>query len=131
MNNISMSLDLMRFKNAGISTLTSSKTGKAKRCVIIPIEDNDLTINEYGIPVNLIGFPYDGKETQTHLIKQSFTKEKRDAMTEEQKKSLPILGCVWKQKEYTPETSDSYSAPQQFSNSADPTATAAVDDLPF
>lgn len=85
MNNIAMSLDFMRFKNAGITMLTSSKTGKAKKCVIIPIEDNDLLINEHGVSINLIGFPYDGKEMQTHLIKQSFTKEKRDAMTEEEK----------------------------------------------
>lgn len=129
MSNITMSLDLMRFKNAGVTTLTSSKTGKAKKCVIIPIEDNSLLVNEHGISVNLIGFPYDGKETQTHLIKQSFTKEKRDAMTEEEKKALPILGCVWKPKEYTPEAEDSYSAPQQFSEQGADAGT--IDDLPF
>ena len=129
MNNITMSLDLMRFKNAGVTTLTSSKTGKAKKCVIIPIEDNSLLVNEHGISVNLIGFPYDGKETQTHLIKQLFTKEKRDAMTEEEKKALPILGCVWKPKEYIPEAEDSYSAPQQFSEQGADAGT--IDDLPF
>lgn len=129
MSNITMSLDLMRFKNAGITTLTSSKTDKAKKCVIIPIEDNNLLVNEHGISVNLIGFPYDGKEKQTHLIKQSFTKEKRDAMTEEEKMSLPILGCVWKQREYTPEAEDGYSAPQQFSEKGQ--AADTIDDLPF
>lgn len=129
MNNIAMSLDFMRFKNAGITMLTSSKTGKAKKCVIIPIEDNDLLINEHGVSINLIGFPYDGKKMQTHLIKQSFTKEKRDAMTEEEKRALPILGCVWKPKEYTPEVSDTYSAPQQFSENG--SVQGAIDDLPF
>ena len=129
MNNITMSLDFMRFKNAGITTLTSSKTGKSKKCVIIPIEDNNLLVNEHGISINLIGFPYDGKESQTHLIKQSFPKEKRDAMTEEEKRALPILGCVWKPKECMPETSDNYSVPQQFSE--DESSQGATDDLPF
>lgn len=129
MSNITMSLDLMKFKNAGITSLTSSKTGNAKRCIIIPIEDNDLVVNEHGVSVNLIAFPFAGKETQTHLIKQSFTKEKRDAMTEEQKMALPIMGCVWKPKEPT-ETADTYSAPQQFSENGSPQP-SAVDDLPF
>lgn len=127
MNYITMSLDILRFKNTGITVLTSSKTGKAKKCVIIPIEDNDFIINEHGVSVNLIAFPYDGKETQTHLIKQSFSKEKRDAMTEEEKMELPILGCIWKPKEHTPESSDSYSAPQQFCENG----SNQIDDLPF
>ena len=63
-------------------------------CLIIPISKNQLYIGEKGIYLDLIAFELkDKKEGQdTHLIKQSFSKEVREAMTKEQQDAIPILG---------------------------------------
>lgn len=69
-------------------------------CLIIPIDKNRLFVGEKGVYLDLIGFeiekPIEGNK-DTHLLKQSFSKEVREGMTEEQLKSLPILGNlrVW------------------------------------
>ena len=71
-------------------------------CLVIPIEKNKLFIGDKGIYMDLIAFEIDptkitADRKDTHLVKQSFSKEVRDAMTEEDLKKLPILGGlqVW------------------------------------
>jgi hypothetical protein len=63
-------------------------------CLVIPIDQNKLYRGEKGIYLDLIAFDLPQKEgsKDTHLVKQSFSKEVREAMTEEELKSLPILG---------------------------------------
>lgn len=68
-------------------------------CLIIPIEKNKLFVGEKGVYLDFIGFEIKEKKTDskdTHLVKQSFSKEEREKMTEEQLRSVPILGnlCV-------------------------------------
>lgn len=64
-------------------------------CLIIPIEKNKLFVGEKGVYLDIVGFeirePKEGSK-DTHVVKQSFSKEAREAMTEEQLKALPILG---------------------------------------
>lgn len=69
-------------------------------CLIIPLEKNKLFKGEKGIYLDVIAFEIEKqKEGQkdTHIVKQSFSKEVREKMTEEQLKALPILGNlqVW------------------------------------
>ena len=71
-------------------------------CIIIPIEKNKLFVGEKGVYLDLIAFEVDpskrkGESKDTHLLKQSFSKEVRESMSEEELKSLPILGSlqVW------------------------------------
>jgi len=71
-------------------------------CLVIPIEKNSLFIGKTGVYLDLIAFEVDpskrnAENKDTHLIKQSFSKEVREKMTEDQLKSLPILGNlqVW------------------------------------
>lgn len=72
-------------------------------CLVIPIAKNNLFIGDKGVYLDLIAFeidkPKEGSK-DTHLVKQSFSKEVREAMSEEQLKSLPILGNlqVWSEK---------------------------------
>jgi len=63
-------------------------------CLIIPIESNALYRGDKGIYLEMIAFEVKEKKDSkdTHLIKQSFSKEVRKGMTDEQLKSLPILG---------------------------------------
>lgn len=67
---------------------------KGTKCIVIPIAENNLFEGEKGIYLDLVAFelknPEAGKDT--HMIKQSFSKEKLSAFTDEQKKALPILG---------------------------------------
>lgn len=68
-------------------------------CLVIPIEKNKLFVGEKGVYLDFIGFEIKEKKTDskdTHLVKQSFSKEEREKMTEEQLRSVPILGnlCV-------------------------------------
>lgn len=68
-------------------------------CLIIPIEKNKLFVGEKGVYLDIIAFDITNKkpdQKDTHLVKQSFSKEEREKMTEEQLKAVPILGnlCV-------------------------------------
>ena len=69
-------------------------------CLVIPIEKNRLFIGDKGVYLDLIAFeiekPKEGSK-DTHLVKQSFSKEVREAMPEEDLKKMPILGNlqVW------------------------------------
>ncbi|MFA5715423.1 MAG: hypothetical protein WC998_06770 [Candidatus Paceibacterota bacterium] len=64
-------------------------------CLVIPIEKNRLFIGEKGVYLDLIAFeiekPKEGSK-DTHLVKQSFSKDMRDTMTEDELKKMPILG---------------------------------------
>lgn len=69
-------------------------------CLIIPIEKNKLFIGEKGVYLDFIGFeikePKEGSK-DTHIVKQSLSKEERENMTDEELKAMPILGnlSVW------------------------------------
>lgn len=133
MERVSINLNLFKLKNTGITEL-QGKSGAKKRCLIIPIDDNDLFTTEKGVYLNLIAFPNDKVEGQTHIVKQSFNKERREAMTEEEKNSLPILGGIQKPKEATPKDGETYSTPTQYDASLaapEEQAHGSIDDLPF
>ncbi len=133
MSNITMSVNLARLKKTAVTNL-QGKSGEVKRCLVIPIDENDLHVDEYGVTLNLIAFPNDKKESQSHLIKQNLKEEKRKAMTEEEKRAIPILGNIWRPKESLPKSDETYSVPQQYAaDSAEkPTeGEKSIDDLPF
>jgi len=69
-------------------------TPKGAKAIVLPIKENNLFEGEKGVYLDIIGFelknPEQGKDT--HLLKQSFSKEVREAMTEEQQKAIPIIG---------------------------------------
>ena len=80
-------------------------------CLVIPIEKNKLFVGKEGVYLDLIAFDFESKKADnkdTHLIKQSFSKEVREAMTEEQLKALPILGNlqVWGERTEAEAVSD-------------------------
>lgn len=74
-------------------------------CLIIPLEKNHLFKGEKGVYLDLTAFELkEAKDKKTHLIKQQLPKEVFKAMTDEQKKSTPILGdvSVWEHTEPEP-----------------------------
>jgi len=122
MGRISTKINLAGFKNASIL-----KMGKNKDvdCIIIPIAQNNFFKSEKGaVYLDLIGFDIanpkaDSKDT--HIVKQSLSKDIQEKMTEEEKKAMPILGnhIVWDQTSSTGATESSAHV------------IATEDDLPF
>lgn len=86
-------IDLTKVNGAAVVNL-KGKTS-TKRCVVIPIEDAGLYEGVKGVYLDLIAFEMrEPKNGSTHLLKRSVPKEKRDAMTPEERASQPILGTL-------------------------------------
>lgn len=93
MGNITIKLNLAGLVHAVQNKKT--KSGEAIECLVIPIDKNKLYRGEKGMYLDVTGFeiknPAEGQK-DTHILKQSFSKEYYDSLTDEQKKALPILG---------------------------------------
>lgn len=124
MGRISGKINLSALKNAAI--ITSGKN-KDVDCILIPIAQNHLFRSEKGaVYLDLIGFetPVDKRKGKdTHLVKQSLSKDIQDKMTEEEKKAMPILGNFidWDQ------SGESHNAPTE----SGAVVADGLDDLPF
>jgi len=77
------------------------------RCLVLPIAENKLFEGQKGLYLDLVGFEIKeqkGDNKQTHLLKQSFSKELLENMTEDQKNEVPILGGLTDWTKVAPET---------------------------
>jgi len=104
MSNISIKINLRQLKSA-VRTMKSANGDM--ECLIIPIDQNYLVRGEKGLYLDMQAYELKEKKADrkdTHLIKQGFTKEVFDAMTDEEKKTTPILGnlIVWGYQEPAP-----------------------------
>lgn len=92
MSNFSIRLDLLKLQGA----FTRNLKGKTatKRCLIIPVDDNDCVfLGEKGCYMNVNAFETRNNQYgDTHLVKPDIPKEKRERMTEEERNAVPILG---------------------------------------
>lgn len=124
MQNFSIKEDLLKLNGAFITNFKGRTT--TKRCLVIPVDDSGLYVGEKGVYLNLTAIQMENpKFSETHCLKQSLDKEVYEAMTEEQKQSLPIIGGM-KPLEKKP-------APQMNVNSTFDGAQSVEneDDLPF
>lgn len=99
------------------------KSGNETRCLIIPIKNNNLFESDKGnIYLDLIAFPLKNSNEygDTHLLKQSLSKEIRESLTDEEKNKLPIFGNV-------KELNISKEPEPKVDNNLD----SDIDDLPF
>lgn len=62
--------------------------------IFIPLEKNKIFKGTKGLYLDLVAFPMKqrSESKDTHLIKQSFSKEEREKMSREELESLPIIG---------------------------------------
>ncbi len=122
MANISVKLNLAGLKHA--VKKMKGQTSDEIECLVIPIDLNKLYRGEKGLYLDLTLIEIKDRSKQapdqkdTHLVKQSFSKDYYDSLTEEQRKEFPILGnaILWSQNSNEPEL----SKPQE-----------KHDDLPF
>ncbi len=92
--NLQGSIDLLKLDLAGIATI------KGKKCLILPILENDIyiSIDENLKPkaaylsVNIYERREPGKFGDTHNVKQSFSKEFREKIGREVMDKKPYLG---------------------------------------
>ena len=127
-NNLNVSINLLKMKAA---VMGIKGKDKVKKCVVIPIDDNDLftKISEDGnVSVFLNLTCWENKEPSqygdTHLVKQSHSKVWNDMHTQEQRREEPILGNA---RPVVEKTIDSLSVPAaEVVNDY-----AESDDLPF
>lgn len=93
--NLQGSIDLLKLEKTGVATI------KNKKCVVIPIEENDLFVNMdenlkaksiyLGLKINERKEP--SKYKKTHYCKQSLSKQYKEAnKTEAEAKSKVYLG---------------------------------------
>ena len=95
-NNLNISVNLLKLKAAVMGVKGKDKV---KKCVVIPIEDNDLfsKVDDNGkVSVFLNLTAWENRETSqygdTHMVKQSHSKEWNEAHTDEDRRKEPILG---------------------------------------
>lgn len=77
MANYNFKLDLSKFEGFGKVTLTG-KSGKAKRCIVIPIEGNSVFEGEKGTYIDLVCFETPNSEYGSHMVTLSKTKEEQE-----------------------------------------------------
>jgi len=89
---ISGRINLAKFKH--VLTKKKNKAGEEVDCIVIPIDMNELFMSDSGnVFLDIVAFDSDKPEyKQTHAVKQSIPKEKRDSMSEEEKNSYPFIG---------------------------------------
>ena len=122
--NYSISINLSRLAGAVFTNL-KGKTA-TKRCLVIPIDDAGLYAGEKGIYLDLVAYEQrDAKYGNTHLVKRSISKAEREAMTEEQRRAVPILGDMKELKPVAMQSTMEMQGAQFVSDDG------TVDDLPF
>ena len=109
-------INFLKLKNACVISVNGN-TGQ-KKGVFIPIEDNNIFVSTddsnkaKGAYLKFAVFEAQppGKFGDTHMIKQSFDRNARSKMSDEEKRAMPILGNM-KPMEFYGETQESeYSA---------------------
>ena len=96
MENLNIDLNLLKFTNAGVLTIKGRET--SKKCVVIPVEDNDIFISmdeqtgrAKAAYLHLTAWKsQEEKYGQTHYVTQNLSQEYKDAHQNEERK--PILG---------------------------------------
>lgn len=92
MANYGIKIDLLKLKGAFMRNLKGSNT--TKRCIIIPVDDCDgMFLGEKGCYLSMTAIEMrEPKYNDTHCIKVDIPKGQREAMSEEERNAVPILG---------------------------------------
>lgn len=97
MTNFNVKVNLMKLSRVGIMKVRGK--GEALRCLVIPVEENHIFVSTdtenhpKAAYLDLSAWELQNpKYDETHMIKQHLPKDVRDGMSEDERKSLPILG---------------------------------------
>lgn len=122
MSNFNLKVNLLRLEGAFVTGI-KGKTGLVP-CLIVPVEKAHLFNGEKGVYLDLAAFEMkEARYNDTHVIKQSLPREVLDAMTDEQRRALPIIGQM------RPKVSE--AKPMAVDTVLPADAVENADDLPF
>lgn len=123
MANYGIKLDLLKLKGATVRNLQGRTA--TKRCLIIPVDECDgMFLGEKGCYLNLTAIEMQNpKYNDTHCIKPEISKERREAMTEEEQNAVPIIGGL--------HAIERQQATMQVNGTIGADAFATEEDLPF
>lgn len=107
MANYNLKLDLSKLQGFGKITL-QGKSGQAKRCIVVPIEDNGVFEGEKGTYLDLVCIETPNSEYGSHMVTMSSTKEERDAGVRK-----PIVGNLKQFGTQSAQEEEEYSVPAQ------------------
>lgn len=102
MASISTNINFTALKAVSVRSF-KSKSGELVDCLVIPIEHNNLIRGEKGVYLSATGFEIKKKiegGKDTHVMKQSLPKAIYEAMSEEEKRAMPIIGSnvLWAER---------------------------------
>lgn len=120
-NNFGLRINLQKLNSAAVLNI-KGKT-QTKRCLVIPIDDNDcmfLGMKGCYIEITAVESP-NNQYGATHMLKPNIPEEVYKAMSDEERQAIPILGNM---KPLKPKE-------QQVTGSMNMEDVANQDDLPF
>lgn len=113
MANYNFKLDLSKFEGFGKVTLTG-KSGQAKRCVVLPIEDNSIFEGDKGTYLDLVCFETPNSEYGSHMVTVSKTKEEQEHEKQTGERiRKPIVGNLKPFGNSQSSAGEEYSLPNQ------------------
>lgn len=127
MANFTIRINLKKLNEAGLVNI-KGRDGRTRRCVVIPTDVNrEIFVGEKNIYFNLTAIETreGSKFGDTHLLKGNLDKEAFDALSEEERRSQPILGNM-RPLERKVQEMQAASIPDSAVSAADD-----EDDLPF
>lgn len=128
--NLKISLNLKKLKNVGVMDVKGRES--TQRCIVIPIEANNIFISDKGAYLDIVGFEMKnpGDKKETHLLKQSLPKEVYEKMTQADKDAQPLVGnatvSAWSGNSSSGSSSTAGKSATEVAHSG-----ASADDLPF
>ena len=92
MSNFGIKIDLLKLKGAFLKNIKG--TTATKRCLIIPVDDCDgMFLGEKGCYLSMTAIEMqEPRYNDTHCIKPDIPKERREAMSDEEIRNIPIIG---------------------------------------
>lgn len=95
MENYKVKLNLMKLRNTVVEDVKYGS--ESKRCVVIPIEDNNLFVSQKSNSVYLDMTAYtchNDKYGQSHVLKQKLGGKAWATMTDDERRNIPIAGSL-------------------------------------
>ncbi len=124
MANYSIKADLLKVKGAALINLKGKIA--TKQCLVIPVEGSGLFVGEKGVYLNMTAVEMrDPRYGDTHCVKISLDKDAYNALSEEERKAIPILGGLHEIERQ----SQAMTAARTIDMAA--SSDAEADDLPF
>lgn len=94
MENLQIKLNLLKLDRAAVVNIKGK--AETRKCVVIPCgEDTDIVLGEKGAYLDAVAFETANSQYgDTHAIKVSYSKERREKMTEDERRSKPFIGNI-------------------------------------